>query len=71
MSMQAPKVDSSHIHSLGFDSETGEMTVQFHSGGAYRYSGVEESTFNELLNHPSPGTYFHANVRGQYKHRKV
>jgi hypothetical protein len=69
--MKPPRAGSSHIHSLGFDAETGTMTVRFHRGGEYHYENVEQETFDTLHNHESPGRYFRENVLGQYKHRKA
>jgi hypothetical protein len=71
MNMQPPRNSSSHIHSLGFDPETGTMAVKFHAGGTYHYSGIDQDTFNELRGHESAGAYFHKNIKGQYRHRKV
>ena len=68
--MRPPKNKSSHIHSLGFDAETGTMAVQFHKGGVYHYHGVPQSTFDELHGHDSPGSHLRAAVVGKYKHSK-
>jgi hypothetical protein len=71
MNMRPPRSSSSHIHSLGFDADTGTMTVRFHKGGSYTYHGVDQETFDEFHSHESPGSYFHANVKDKFKHRKA
>ena len=71
VTMSPPRNASSHIHSLGYDDETGTMVVQFTKGGTYHYPGVDKTTFLDMKYHESPGEFFHRNVRGKVKHIKV
>ncbi len=61
-------VTSSNLHSVGRDDE-GHLYVTFKgAGGAvgrtYRYPGAAADHHDALVGHQSPGSYFHANIRG-------
>ncbi len=43
-----------------------QMTVEFRSGGSYRFCGVSLEVFEGLKDAGSVGQYFNANIRGQY-----
>ncbi len=62
-------VDSSNLSSVGY--ENGTLYISFHSGGLYAYSGVPEYVYFELLNAPSKGKYFHANIKNSYPYDKI
>lgn len=62
-------VNSSNISSVGY--ENGTLYIAFHSGGLYAYSNVPEIVFNELLNAPSKGEYFHAYIKKHYAYTKI
>jgi hypothetical protein len=68
--MLPPKNESSHIHSLGFDEETGTLAVRFHKGGLYHYHGVTSDTFRAMHSCGSCGSFFHKNIIGKFKHEK-
>lgn len=57
-------VSSSDLSSVGY--ENGTLRIRFHSGGVYDYLGVPASVFRTLLNAPSIGKYFHANIKNAY-----
>ena len=63
--MERISVNSSNIKSIGYDKTSQKLVIFFHSGGRYRYSNIPESMYNELMNAPSHGKYFHKNI--QYK----
>jgi hypothetical protein len=69
--MDMQPVQSANVESVGYDPETQELHVQYTSGGLYKYEGVPEETFNELMTSGSVGSYLHANVKGQYPHSKL
>ena len=64
-------VSSSNIRSIGYDSESNTLEIEFHSGGVYQYFGVPESIYNELMHAPSHGSYFHRHIRDQYRWTKM
>jgi len=62
-------VESSNIKTVGWES--GILEIEFHSGGIYQYSDVPASVYTDMLNAPSKGKYFHANVKGRYEFRRI
>jgi hypothetical protein len=63
-------VSSSHVHSVGYDSENSELHVKFKSGGTYVYKDVPQSEYDGLVNADSTGKYLQSNIVGVYDHRK-
>lgn len=59
------EVQSSRIHSIGFDAETGTLAVRFRRkdgpGTLYHYSGVSQEEFDEFKGAESLGAH-HAKV---------
>lgn len=62
---------SSNISALAYNTEAGELRVQFKSGDTYNYSGVPPETFDAMMKSPSKGGYFHKNIKASYKWNKV
>ena len=52
---------SSNVSEVGF--EDGVLYVTFNSGSTYAVSGMTESDYQEILASPSPGSWYHQNVR--------
>jgi hypothetical protein len=69
--MERENVNSSNLASIGYDSENEILEVEFKHGGVYQYFDVSENVFNELMNAPSHGVYFSANIRNDYKYSKL
>ena len=67
--MHRTPVDSSNLHSVGYDC--GILEIEFNHGGVYRYFGVPEDVYDELMNADSHGVYFNANIKNEYKWEKV
>lgn len=67
--MQRTPVQSSNIHSVGF--ENGVMEIQFHNGGLYQYFDVPAQVYEALLAAGSKGQFFAQNVRGVYRYARV
>lgn len=62
-------VVSSNLAEVGY--EDGTLYIRFHSGGLYSYSNVPPAVFLGLMNAPSLGKYFHANIRNVYRYQKL
>ena len=62
-------VHSSVIRSVGYDSKTPELEVEFDSRQIYRYQRVPRAKFNALLKASSKGRYFNAHIRDLYPYR--
>lgn len=65
--MEMVPVSSSNIASIGFDENTHILAVQFTNGRTYRYAGVPNGEFQNLLNATSVGSYFAANIKNIFR----
>ena len=64
-------VDSSNLTAVGYDAETQMLTIEFRDGRKHAYTGVPPETHQMLMNAPSKGRFFHANIRNTYASTKV
>jgi len=62
--MRRVPVESSSLHSVGYDNEV--LEVRFHSGGVYRYFEVPAQLFHQLLAAESKGRFFNHHIRDNY-----
>lgn len=60
---------SSNIKSVSW--ENGTLVVTFHSGHVYEYNNVPRREYIRLMAAPSAGEYFSANIRMNYKYRRI
>jgi hypothetical protein len=67
--MHRIQVDSSNLHSVGY--EQGTLEIEFNHGGIYQYFGVSKDVYDELMNADSHGVYFNANIKNEYEWQKV
>lgn len=68
--MTRTEVQSSNIASVGYDSHTGVMEVEFRTGKVYTYPNVSAQEFQDLLSAPSIGSHFHKHFRSRHNARK-
>jgi len=61
-------VDSSHIKNVQY---TDKLYIEFLNGSIYEYDDVPEDLAREMLQQPSKGSFFWANIRNKYPYRKV
>ena len=64
--MQRTPVTSTNIKSIGYDESTKTLEVEFKNGGLYRYSGVPENIYNNLMNAGSHGEFLAIFIKGKY-----
>jgi hypothetical protein len=57
---------SSNIATVEYDPASSSLTIEFHSGGRYRYAGVAPPVYDGLLRSYSHGRYFHQWIRNRY-----
>jgi hypothetical protein len=69
--MEMIPVGSSNIAAVGYDDESGELVVEFISGGVYSYPGVTREVYDGLMSAPSKGRYFFQAIRGVYAGRRI
>jgi len=56
--MNRTSVSSSNLASVGYDSSTQVLEIEFLHGGIYQYSGVPSSVYAGLMAASSHGAYF-------------
>ncbi|MCC7553993.1 MAG: KTSC domain-containing protein [Methanobacteriaceae archaeon] len=69
--MKMKPVSSSNLNSVGYESSSKKLRIEFHSGGLYEYSGVPSSTYDSLMSASSKGSYFHNNIKDRYPTSKL
>jgi len=69
--MNRTQVSSSHVASVGYDTNTLTLEVEFKDGLVYQYFDVPETVYQELMRASSVGQFMHANIRNNYRYTKV
>jgi len=69
--MTRQRVSSSNIASIGYDSSTLTLEVEFLNGSIYQYSNVPSNIYGALITASSHGTYLNANIKGKYNYRQI
>jgi hypothetical protein len=69
--MVRQSVSSSNVASIGYDSATETLEVEFNSGGIYQYYNIPQNIFDELLAAPSKGQFLNAYIKNAYPFSRV
>lgn len=69
--MERTPVTSSNIRSIGYDSDSLTLEVEFNYGSVYQYAGVPLGEHEGLMNADSKGKYLNANIKGRYSFVKL
>lgn len=69
--MRRVPIDSSSIRSVGYDSETQTMEIEFVSRGTYQYDSVPEFLYLSFMRSPSKGIYFNKHIGSRYRSREM
>lgn len=65
--MDRQTVSSSNIASVGYDPDTETLEVEFlKNGRIYQYYNVPEFMFERLLEAPSVGVFFNAEIKNDF-----
>jgi hypothetical protein len=64
--MRRRPVTSSSLRSVGYDSRSRTLEIEFHHTGVYQYYDVPKTVLEEMLAQNSLGSYFNANIRDVY-----
>jgi hypothetical protein len=59
-------LSSSALSSASYDDETLELEIRFTSGQTYTFYNVPPEIYEGLVSAPSPGRYFHSQIKGIY-----
>jgi hypothetical protein len=65
--MEMIRVNSSAIHSVGYDPETQRMRIEFQQGDGYDFCGVPAQVYEGLMNASSKGSYYNDYIRDRYQ----
>lgn len=70
--MEKKSVLSSNLKTVGYDSKTKILEIEFHNGTIYQYFNVPETIFNGLMSANSKGSYFDSHIKKvPFQYRKV
>ena len=64
-------VSSSNLSSVGYDSVSLTLEVEFKDGAVYQFFDVPEFEHQELMQAASHGKYFRANIRDRYRYTRL
>lgn len=68
--MERISVSSSNLVSVGYDSDSLTLEVEFNSG-IYQYYDVPEYVYEELMGATSLGSYLHHNIKNTFECARV
>lgn len=69
--MERTPVSSSNIRSIGYESDTSTLEIEFHKSGVYQYHGVPQEVYDALMQAGSHGTYFNSYIKNSYATTKL
>ena len=69
--MERHNVASSNVKSIGYDSETETLEVEFLSGYRYQYYGVPQQMHEKMMQAPSKGKFLNIYIKNQYPYSRV
>ena len=69
--IQRQPVSSSDIASIGYDTTTETIEIEFKATGVYRYFSVPKTIAEEFQRTPSPGKFFLQHIKGKYAWEKI
>ena len=69
--VQRLPVESRALASVGYDSATRELELEFRSGRVYGYVGVPESVYDWLMRARNKGVFVTRQIAGRYAERSL
>lgn len=64
-------VSSSNIRSIGYDSQSAVLEVEFSCGDVYQYFNVPEHLYQGLMNASSKGQFLNDYIKYNYRYQKI
>ncbi|ARV57468.1 hypothetical protein BZZ01_01410 [Nostocales cyanobacterium HT-58-2] len=64
-------VESEYLRSVGYDDLNQVLEIEFQKGEVYQYKDVPATVYAGLMNAPSHGKYFNANIKDFYPYYRV
>lgn len=69
--MQRHPVESASLASIGYDSTTQALEIEFKRGTVYRYLNVPIAVFEALLSAESKGTFLNTSIKDAYPFMRI
>lgn len=69
--MERQFVESSMIKSIGYDSNSSILEIEFNSGPVWQYFDFLESLWYEFESSESKGKFFHREIINKYSESRV
>lgn len=69
--MQRAELSSTSLKGAGYCLQEALLELEFRSGAIYRFGGVPEATYQELLRAESKGVYFNHHIRNRFPHTRM
>ena len=69
--MERQVVSSTNLATIGYDTKTQTLEVEFHGGRVYQYYGVPENMFDEVMRAASAGKFFNIYIKDKYPYSRV
>jgi len=69
--MDRRNISSSMIKSIGYETSSSTLEIEFNSGAVWQYYDFPESTWYEFDNTDSQGKFFHASIKGAFREAQV
>lgn len=70
--MDRVQVSSSNLLSVGYNSKTMVLEVEFKNRSIYQYFGIPSNIYSGLMSAKSHGRYFHAYIKkGRYQFKQI
>ena len=69
--MRRSELNSTSLKSAAYSSQEAILELEFRSGAIYRFGGVPEAAYRELLRAESKGVYFNHHIRNRVPHLKM
>lgn len=69
--MQRIDLNSTSLKAAVYRDRLAVLELEFRAGEVYRYFGVPEQTYRDLLRAESKGGYFNRHIRNRFEHAKV
>lgn len=64
-------VTSSNVASIGYDSKTQTLEVEFKNGSIYQYFDIPQPVYEQFMSADSIGKYLSAHIKGSYRYARV
>ena len=64
-------VSSSNLASIGYDFQSLTLEIEFKDGSVYQYFDVPDNMYEDLMQAPSKGKFFHAHIKIFYRDTRL